>query len=82
MCGYDLKLQIIRCVPFLSTLDEESIVWASSFLRDSGYEAGQTIYLSRSEATHLYVVAVGAVKLIHETDAGRDWNPRKRRSDD
>ena len=72
MCSYDVKLQIIRRLPFLSAIDEKSIVWASSFFRDRGYEAGQTIYLSRSEATHLYVVAVGAVKLIHRTDAGRD----------
>jgi CRP-like cAMP-binding protein len=72
MCSYDLRLQIIRGLPFLSSLDDKAIIWASSFFREYGYGPGQTIFLSHDPATHLYVVAFGHVELIYQSEEGRN----------
>lgn len=72
MCSYDLRLRIIRGLPFLSSLDDKAIIRTSSSFREKGYGPGQMIYSYRSPATHLYVIAVGKVKLIHQTEEGRN----------
>jgi CRP-like cAMP-binding protein len=72
MCSYDLRVQIIHGLPFFSHLDDNAIIWTSSFFQEKGYRPGQTIYLSHSPATYLYVVAFGKVKLIHQTEEGRN----------
>ena len=72
MCSRDLKLQIVRDLPFFARLDTRGAAWAASFFSDRGYDAGESIYLSQSEASHLYAVAVGAVKLMHDTSDGRE----------
>jgi len=72
MCGHDLKLRIIRGLPFLSSLDQRAILSVSSLFRERGYDAGQMINLAHSPATHVYVVALGKVKLIHQTEEGRN----------
>jgi len=71
-CSHELKVQIVRNLPFFARLDSDAVRWAASFFTDRGFDAGETIFVSRSESTHLYAVAVGAVKLIHETGDGRE----------
>jgi CRP-like cAMP-binding protein len=71
MCSRDLKLRIIRGLPFLSSLDHGAINSVSGLFREEGFTVGQMIYLAESPATHLYVVAFGKVKLIHQTELGR-----------
>ena len=71
MCSVDLRLDILRRVPFFSGVAED-IAAINVRFRERGYAAGETIYMAGDSAARLYVVAVGKVKVARHTLAGQD----------
>lgn len=71
-CSATLRLQIVRGLPFLSSLGEQAIVEVCSLFQEKGYAPGEMICFSQTPATRFYVVASGLVKLLHHTEEGRD----------
>lgn len=71
-CTTDLRLRILRGIPFLAALSDHDIVAVNELVRESGYEAGQTIYFTGDRAAHWCVVASGKVKLLRHAVSGQD----------
>jgi CRP-like cAMP-binding protein len=72
MCSVELRLDILRRVPFFGGLAPEDIATINRRFRERGYVAGETIYTAGDIAARLYVVAVGKVKVVRHTLAGQD----------
>ncbi|MFW5942358.1 MAG: Crp/Fnr family transcriptional regulator [Chloroflexota bacterium] len=72
MCSVELRLEILGQVPFFQGLGAQAIEAINRRFRDRGYQPGEPIYMAGEEATHLYVVASGKVKLLRHTMAGQD----------
>lgn len=72
MCSVDLRLHILRGLPFFSSLTDVDIEQVNTLAREHGYDAGETIYFSGDRASHLYVMAAGRVKLLRHTLSGQD----------
>lgn len=72
MCDLHMRLEILHQVPFFSGLPESAIVDINARFREKGYAPGETVYFAGDEATRIYVVASGKVKLIRHTPGGQD----------
>jgi len=72
MCSIHLRLEILSRVPFFIDLSTENVTEINELFHEKGYTPGETIYFAGDAATHLYVVAVGKVKLIRHTLSGQD----------
>lgn len=72
MCDLDLRLHILRHLPFFSEVPDPSIRRIDMEFAERGYAAGEMIYSENSLARRLYVVADGHVKLMHHTIGGKD----------
>jgi CRP/FNR family transcriptional regulator, nitrogen oxide reductase regulator len=72
MCTLDLRLTILRQLPFFSDLPERAIGEISSLFREVGYEPGQPIFVAGDPAVRLYVVAAGKVKLLRHALTGQE----------
>jgi CRP-like cAMP-binding protein len=70
-CSLELKLRILRGLPFLSSLDEAAVRAVSGLFHEKGFGPEEFIYLAGSPANRLYAVADGAVKLIDRNQEGR-----------
>jgi CRP-like cAMP-binding protein len=64
-------LKIIARLPFFRHLPAEAISRINGLFHDRDASAGESIYFEGDEATHLYLVAMGKVKLIRVA-AGRE----------
>lgn len=71
-CTTDLRLHILRGIPFLADLTDQDIAAVNQLARESGYEAGEMIYFTGDRAAHWCVVASGKVKLLRHTASGQD----------
>lgn len=72
MCSVDLRLQILCGLPFFAGLSHEDVAAINPLFREMGFEAGARIYFAGDNATRLYVVATGKVKLIRHTLDGQE----------
>lgn len=72
MCTVDLRLTILRQLPFFSGLSDQAIAQINPLFREQGYETGDTIYFTGDPATKLYVVAAGKVKLLRHAPTGQE----------
>lgn len=63
-CTYDVKLRILRQLPFLVDLADSDIEKLSGFFHDLGYAPGKPVYLPGEPASRLFAVAEGKVKLV------------------
>lgn len=72
MCTVAQRLNILQHVPFFANLAADDMAAINARFRERGYAAGDLIYVAGDEATRLYVVAVGKVKLMRHTLAGQD----------
>ncbi len=72
MCTLDLRLQILRQLPFFKDLPDAAIPAISPLFREQGYEPGQTIFFAGDPATRLYVVAAGKVKVLRHALTGQE----------
>ena len=71
-CTLDYRLKIIGRLPFFKHLPAAAIQDINALFHDRGYGAGERIYFEGDEAQHLYLTAMGRVKLVRSTTSGRD----------
>lgn len=72
MCSLDLRLHILKGLPFFAGLPAEDIARINSRFRERGYEPGEMIFYAGDTVKRLYVVASGKVKLLRHTLGGQD----------
>lgn len=71
-CTTDYRLKIIGRLPFFKHLPAAAIQDINVLFHDRGYSAGETIYFEGDEAQHLFLTAMGRVRLSRSTTAGRE----------
>ncbi len=72
VCTLEYRLKIIRHMPFFKHLPAEAISKINALFHDRDVSAGERIYFEGDEADHLYLVALGKVKLVRSTTSGRE----------
>lgn len=72
MCSIHTRHKILSRVPFFTHLSPQEVAEVNALFQEQGYQPGESIYFVGDPATHLYVVAVGKVKLIRHTLSGQD----------
>jgi CRP-like cAMP-binding protein len=72
MCSVDLRLQILRCVPFFAGLEHDDLEQINPLFREQGYSVDETICFAGDAAEHLFVVADGRVKLMRHSLSGKN----------
>jgi CRP/FNR family transcriptional regulator, nitrogen oxide reductase regulator len=71
-CSVDLRLKILRRVPFFARLPADTVAEVNRLFREHGYTAGEAIYFAGDPARRLYVIATGKVKLMRPTLQGQE----------
>ena len=71
-CSLDLRLKILRGVPFFADLKTDALHAINPLFHEHGYAADETIYVTGDLADRLFLVADGKVKLIRHTLRGQD----------
>ncbi len=71
-CTLDYRLKLIGRLPFFKHLPAEAIKDVNQRFHGRSYAAGQAIYFEGEAAEHLYLVAMGRVKLIRNTSSGHE----------
>jgi len=72
MCTVDLRLSILRQLPFFQGLTDQAIGEINPIFREQGYDAGAFIHFAGDRADRLYVVVAGKVKLIRHEPTGQE----------
>jgi CRP-like cAMP-binding protein len=72
VCSLEYRLKIIGRLPFFKHLPADAISRINTFFKDRDVPADQPVYFEGDEATHLYLIAMGKVKLIRTASTGRD----------
>jgi CRP-like cAMP-binding protein len=72
MCSTELRLEILRQVPFFNGLGEAEVAKINPLFKEQGFSTGETVYFAGDSAGRMYIVADGKVKLMHHTSAGKD----------
>ena len=72
VCSLEYRLKIISRLPFFKHLPAEAISKINGLFHDHEASADERIYFEGDEAEYLYLVAMGKVKLIRNTDSGRE----------
>ncbi|MGE5251224.1 MAG: Crp/Fnr family transcriptional regulator [Bacteroidota bacterium] len=71
-CTLDYRLKVIGRLPFFKGLPEQAIREINKLFHDHSYAAGQPVYFEGDAAEHLYLVALGRVRLVRNTTAGHE----------
>lgn len=71
-CKLHTRIAVCKRVPLFAGLDEAQLVQVNGHCKAQGFAAGEPIYMEGAAATHLYVVATGAVKLTRLAADGRE----------
>lgn len=71
MCSLDMRLRILRGVPFFHSLGDEALEQVNSLFKERGFAPGETLYFMGDPAHHLFVVAEGRVRLLRHTAGGK-----------
>lgn len=72
VCSLDYRLKLIGRLPFFRHLPVEAIAHINDLFHDFDVAAGERIYHEGDAASHLYLVALGKVKLMRNTAGGRE----------
>ena len=72
VCSLEYRLKIIGRLPFFRHLSSEAIAEINRLFEDRDVPAEQAIYFEGDPGEHLYLVAMGKVKLLRHTASGRD----------
>ena len=65
-------MKIIGRLPFFKHLSPDTISKINDLFHDRDVSADERIYFEGDEAEYLYLVAMGKVKLVRNTDSGRE----------
>ena len=72
VCSLEYRLKIIGRLPFFKHLPVEAISKINGLFHDHEVSTDERIYFEGDEADHLYLVAMGKVKLVRNTASGRE----------
>jgi len=72
ICSLDYRLKIIGRLPFFKHLPADAISKINGLFHDSEVSTDERIYFEGDEAERLYLVAMGKVKLVRNTNSGRE----------
>jgi len=72
VCSLEYRLKIISRLPFFKHLPAEAIFRINNLFHDIDVSADGRIYFEGDEAEYLYLVAIGKVKLVRNTETGRE----------
>jgi CRP-like cAMP-binding protein len=72
VCSLDYRLKIIGRLPFFRHLSPDAVDEINRLFEDQEVTADQTIYFEGDPGVHLYLVALGKVKLMRHTVSGRE----------
>jgi CRP/FNR family transcriptional regulator, nitrogen oxide reductase regulator len=72
VCSLEYRLKIIGRLPFFKHLPAEATPRINNLFHDFDASAEERIYFEGDEADNLYLVAMGKVKLVRNTESGRD----------
>lgn len=72
VCSLDYRLKIIGRLPFFKYLPADAISKINDRFHDHEVSTDERIYFEGDEAEYLYLVAMGKVKLVRNTDSGRE----------
>jgi CRP-like cAMP-binding protein len=72
VCSLEYRLKLLGRLPFFKHLPADAISRINALFHDSDAPADERIYFEGDEAGHLYLVAMGKVKLVRNTASGRD----------
>jgi CRP-like cAMP-binding protein len=72
VCSLDYRLKIIGRLPFFKHLPADAIAEINRLFEDRDVPAEQAIYFEGDPGEYLYLVAMGKVKLMRHTSAGRE----------
>lgn len=71
-CSLEYRLKIIGRLPFFKHLPADAISNINILFHDRDVQAQQRIYFEGDEASFLYLVAMGKVKLVRNLASGRE----------
>lgn len=71
-CTDEYRLKIIGRLPFFKHLPAAAIREINLLFHDHDFAAGQPVYFEGDEAQHLFLVAMGRVKLVRNTTSGHE----------
>ena len=71
-CSLEYRLKIIGRLPFFKHLPIDAISRINALFHDRDVSANERIYFEGDNAQYLYLVAMGKVKLVRNTSAGRE----------
>lgn len=72
LCSIDLRMTILRHLPFFAMLPMEAIREINTQFREQGFDAEEPILYAGAPARRLYVVASGIVRMMRHTLFGQD----------
>lgn len=72
VCSLEYRLKIIGRLPFFRHLPSEAITKINRLFEDRDVAAEQAIYFEGDPGEHLYLVALGKVKLVRHAVSGRE----------
>ena len=72
VCSLEYRLKIIRRLPFFKHLPAEAISKINALFHDRDVSTDERIYFEGEEAGHLYLVAMGKIKLVRNTASRHD----------
>jgi len=72
VCSLEYRLKILSRLPFFKHLPADAISMINDLFHDRDVTADERIYFEGDDATHLYLVAMGKVKLMRSATSGRE----------
>lgn len=71
-CSLDMRIAVCKKVPLFAELDAQQLAQVNRHCHAQNFDVGATIYSEGDAATHIYVVAIGAVKTTRLAADGRE----------
>lgn len=71
-CTIDTRIRVCGKVPLFAGLDTNDLAQVNRHCHARGFDAGEIIYREGEAATHIYVVATGAIKTTRLAVDGRE----------
>jgi CRP-like cAMP-binding protein len=72
VCSLEYRLKIIGRLPFFKHLPAGAIARINALFHDFDVSADERIYFEGDEADHLYLVALGKLKLVRNAHSGHE----------
>jgi len=71
MCSLDVRLRILRSVPFFKSLSDQDVEAVNRYFKEMGFSPGEYLYLSGDLGRRLFVLAEGRARRLRLTASGK-----------